>query len=164
MELFDVLDKNRKALGYTKERGKELLENEYNVGVENWIFNNKKLLMTRRSLEKSHPGEWEVPGGCSQVGESSIDTLKREMQEEIGIDIKNDFELIDTDICKHQFVDIYKSNILLDISKINIQIEEVSDVKFVSREEFLQMVSDGIIVNSVYNRYLKIKDKIKNDW
>ena len=164
MEYFDVLDKNRKPLGYTKERGMKLLENEYKVGVENWIFNNGKLLITRRSLEKSHPGEWEVPGGCSQRGESSIDTLKREMHEEIGIDIKNNYELIDTDIYKHQFVDIYKSSILVDIKNINIQIEEVNDVKFVSREEFLHMANNGQIVNSVYNRYLKIKDKIKKDW
>ncbi len=164
MEYFDVLDKNRKTLGYTKERGMKLLENEYNVGVENWIINNGKLLMTRRSLEKSHPGEWEVPGGCSQRGESSIDTLKREMHEEIGIDIKNNYELIDTDIYKHQFVDIYKSSIMVDIKNINIQIEEVSEVKFVDKEEFLHMANNGQIVNSVYNRYLKIKDKIKKDW
>ena len=42
MELFDVVDKNRKPLGYTKPRGDKLEDNEYNVGIEVWIFNNKK--------------------------------------------------------------------------------------------------------------------------
>ena len=32
MKLFDVYDKLRKPLGYTKERGLILEENEYNVG------------------------------------------------------------------------------------------------------------------------------------
>lgn len=35
----------------------KLEENEYNVGVEIWIINNKKLLAIRRSLDKSHPSE-----------------------------------------------------------------------------------------------------------
>ena len=90
MEYFDVLDKNRKPLGYTKQRGTKLEENEYNMGIEIWIFNDKKLLLTQRSMEKSHPLEWEVPGGCSQTGETSIDTLEREVKEEIGVDINNE--------------------------------------------------------------------------
>ena len=58
MEYFDVLDSNRKKRGYTKIRGEKLIENEYNVGVEIWIFNNNKLLLTQRSLQKSHPLRW----------------------------------------------------------------------------------------------------------
>ncbi len=160
MELFDVVDANRNPLGYTKERGNELLEREYNVGVEFWIFNNHKLLMTRRSPEKSHPGEWEVPGGCSQSGETSIDTLKREAKEEIGVNIDNTFKLIDTVMYKKQFVDIYTSNIEVDLNNITLQKEEVSDVKFVTKEEFLEMANNNEIVKSVYNRYENIKDKL----
>ena len=47
MEFFDVVDENRKLLGYTKERGMKLEENEYNVGVEIWIINNKKFWRQR---------------------------------------------------------------------------------------------------------------------
>ena len=80
MEYFDVYDINRNKLNYTKIRGEELLPSEYNVGVEIWIFNNHKLLMTRRSINKSHSLEWEVPGGCSIVNETSLDTLIRELK------------------------------------------------------------------------------------
>ena len=41
MEFFDVVDENRKLLGYTKQRGMKLEENEYNVDVEIWIINKK---------------------------------------------------------------------------------------------------------------------------
>ena len=112
MEFFDVVNKDRKPLGYTKQRGLKLEEYEYNVGVEIWIFNDNKLLITRRSLNKSHPLEWEVPGGCSKSGETSIDTIIRETKEEIGISINtDDCYLIDTTIYKKQFVDIYNYKI-----------------------------------------------------
>ena len=164
MEYFDVLDKNRKPLGYTKKRGEELKENEYNTGIEIWIFNDKKLLLTQRSIEKSHPLEWEVPGGCSQKGETSIDTLEREVKEEIGVDINNEYKLLGTELYKKQFVDMYKSNIKVDLSKVKLQAEEVSDIKFVTKEEFLEMAKNDKIVKSVYNRYNVIKNKLKKDW
>ena len=58
MEYFDVYDKNRIPLNYKKVRGEVLLENEFNTGVEVWITNDNKILMTKRSLLKSHHGQW----------------------------------------------------------------------------------------------------------
>ena len=165
MEFFDVVNKDRKPLGYTKKRGLKLEESEYNVGVEIWIFNKNKLLMTKRSLNKTHPGEWEVPGGCSKSGETSIDTIIRETKEEIGISINNnDCKLIDTVIYKKQFVDIYKSNKDVDLNRIILQDDEVCDIKFVTKDEFLRMAENNEIVKSVYNRYEIIKEKLKKDW
>ena len=165
MEFFDVVNENRKPLGYTKERGLKLEENEYNVGVEIWIFNDNKLLMTRRSLNKSHPGKWEVPGGCSKSGETSIDTIIRETKEEIGISINSDdCELIDTTIYKRQFVDIYTCNMMINLNEVILQEDEVCDVKYVTKDEFLKMADNDEIVKSVYNRYEIIKDKLKKDW
>ena len=165
MEIFDVVDCNRKKLNYTKIRGETLSDNEYNVGVELWIFNNHKLLMTKRSINKSHPLEWEVPGGCSQAKESSIDTLIREIKEEIGITIKEDScILLDTTLYKKQFVDIYKSNIKINIDKIILQENEVCDIGFFTKKEFLEMAKKEKIVKSVFDRYNIIKDKINDEW
>ena len=147
MELFDVYNKNREKLNYTKERNTPLLQEEYNVGVEIWIFNNHKLLITKRSINKSHPLEWEVPGGCSLANEESQETLIREIQEEIGLNLTNkDFKLITTTLYKHQFVDIYISNIKVDLTK------------------FLTIASDKKIVSSVFKRYNLIKDYINKYW
>ena len=85
------------------------------------FFDNEKLLLTRRSFNKSHLGEREVPGGCSQAGESSLDTLLRETSEEIGIKLdKNDYTLLKTVIYKKQFVDIYKWNIDINLGDIKL--------------------------------------------
>lgn len=165
MEYFDVFNVKREPLGYKKERGCKLNENEYNVGVEIWMFCNNKLLLTQRSLKKSHPGEWEVPGGCSQEGETSENTLIREVYEEIGIKLnKDNYEFLNTQIYKKQFVDIYKGNLSIDVSDIKIQEDEVSAFKLVTKKEFIEMSNNNQIVKSVYERYKIINDLIKDEW
>ena len=110
MEFFDVVDKNRNKLNYKKARGESLQDNEYNMGAEMWIINNNKLLMTQRSVQKTHSGGWEVPGGCCQAGETTEDTIKREMKEEIGIKFEQDeFVLVGAQLYKKQFIDIFKT-------------------------------------------------------
>ena len=164
MEYFDVYDINKNKLGYKKARGESLEEHEYNTGVEIWIFNDNKLLLTQRSLNKSHPGQWEVPGGCSQTNETSTMTLIRELKEEINLDINNNYRLLTTQIYKKQFIDIYTSNISINLKNIKLQEEEINDIKLVTKEEFISMAKNNEIVNSVLKRYKKIENLIENEW
>lgn len=62
------------------------------VGVV--IDQNKKLLIAERPLNKSKAGFWEFPGGKVEQGETVLDALKRELQEEIGICIASAIPLI----------------------------------------------------------------------
>lgn len=164
-EYFDVLDKNRNKLNYTKERGESLSNNEYNMGVENYIICDNKLLMTKRSMNKSHPGMWEVPGGCSQSNEESFDTLKREMKEEVNLIVnKNNTKYIDTKLYKKQFVDIYQTKTKININNIKLQEEEVSDVKLFTKDEFNSIITNNKIVPSVLDRFNYIKDKLDLNW
>jgi len=52
-----------------------------------FIVKNGKLLMIRRAYEPS-AGKWSVPGGIIEVGESALDALRREVKEELGIEVK----------------------------------------------------------------------------
>lgn len=45
-------------------------------------------LCCKRGEWKSAPNKWEFPGGKPEVGESLEDALKREIQEELGTQIK----------------------------------------------------------------------------
>src|SRR5437870_4431682 len=45
------------------------------------------LLVCRRSYERRHGGLWEFPGGKSESGESVCATAKRELQEELGVEV-----------------------------------------------------------------------------
>jgi 8-oxo-dGTP pyrophosphatase MutT (NUDIX family) len=51
------------------------------------IIKNRKLL---QSLEDDSGGAFYVPGGTIENGESDIDCLKREIKEELGVDIVED--------------------------------------------------------------------------
>lgn len=165
MEYFDVLSKTRQKLNYTKTREDKLEDSEYNQGSELWILNNNKLLITKRSMNKFHPGKWETPGGCSQKSETSIDTIIREAKEEIGISLfEKDLELIGTQLYKKQFVDVFKTNKIINTLNIQLQLDEVTEFKFVTKEEFIKMIENNEIVNSVANRYFMFKDAIDIDW
>ena len=164
MEYFDVLNKNREHLNYTKLRGTTLKDHEYNQSAEIWIINNNKILLTQRSKEKSHPLMWEIPGGMTLANETTDVTIIRELKEETNINLDNtDIKLIDTHIYKNQFIDIYLSYKNIDVNNIKLQKEEVSDFKFVSKDEFLEMINNNEIVPAVITRFNMIKEKINID-
>ena len=60
--------------------------------------------MGQRPEGKPYAGYWEVPGGKIEVGESVFDALKRELQEELGIDIEASVELL---ILEHDYPHAY---------------------------------------------------------
>lgn len=49
------------------------------------------LVLTRRSLKlKNHAGQWALPGGSVEAGESPEDTALRELSEEVGLELSAD--------------------------------------------------------------------------
>jgi 8-oxo-dGTP diphosphatase len=51
------------------------------------IFRDGKLLITRRHARAHLGGLWEFPGGKREPGETFQQCLKREIREELGVDI-----------------------------------------------------------------------------
>ncbi|MBI4163003.1 MAG: NUDIX domain-containing protein [Candidatus Aenigmarchaeota archaeon] len=58
------------------------------VGVGVLIFKNGKLLMARRTSELGN-GNWGTGGGHLEFGETPEKAIKREIQEEYGIELKS---------------------------------------------------------------------------
>jgi len=52
------------------------------------IENEGKVLLTQRPLDKQQGGYWEFPGGKIDPGESPHQSLKRELREELAIEIE----------------------------------------------------------------------------
>ena len=46
-----------------------------------------RYLICRRPAHKRHGGLWEFPGGKLEPGESLLDAARREMREELGVDV-----------------------------------------------------------------------------
>jgi len=54
-------------------------------------FGNAALILTRRSKKmKNHPGQWALPGGRMDIGESPEQTALRELSEEVGLTLPAD--------------------------------------------------------------------------
>ena len=53
-----------------------------------------RYLLGQRPEGKPYAGYWEVPGGKIENGESVFAALKRELQEELGIDIESSEDLV----------------------------------------------------------------------
>ncbi len=51
------------------------------------ISRGDRLLVCQRPLEKRHGGLWEFPGGKCEPGESDADAARRELHEELGVDV-----------------------------------------------------------------------------
>ncbi|MBI3273879.1 MAG: NUDIX domain-containing protein [Candidatus Colwellbacteria bacterium] len=72
---------------------------ELQVGVKALLKNNDgKYLLLKRSPEKypevSEKEQWDIPGGRINIGSPLLDNLKREIKEEISLDLIGEPQLI----------------------------------------------------------------------
>jgi 8-oxo-dGTP diphosphatase len=52
------------------------------------IFQDGKILVCQRTRHQTMPLKWEFPGGKIEPGEQPRDALRRELEEELGIDAR----------------------------------------------------------------------------
>jgi 8-oxo-dGTP diphosphatase len=55
------------------------------IGI--FINPQKEILVALRPLHNPHGGLWEFPGGKSEINETPFDALKREIYEEVGVEV-----------------------------------------------------------------------------
>ena len=69
---------------------------KYNhLGVYGIVIKDNKILLIKK-VGGPYDGKLDLPGGTIEFGERPIETLKRELKEEVGIDVKK-YELLDCD-------------------------------------------------------------------
>ena len=146
IDILDIYDANRKKTGKTIGRfDNELKDGEYVLCAHAIIMNSKKqLLVSKRSQNKKRfPGFWEMNGGLCMTGESSLQGINREIQEELGIDLTNCKKVYFREFKGKEIFDdhwIFKTEVELKNFKPN---DEVDEAKWVTFDEYSQMCKES---------------------
>lgn len=68
-------------------------EQLFHVGIKALILNDKNEILILKAnpalLKNNQSAYWDIPGGRIKNGDSPEDTLKKELEEEIGVNAKN---------------------------------------------------------------------------
>lgn len=147
MELFDLYDPCRRPTGETMLRGEPTPEGRYRLVVHICIFNTKgeMLIQQRQSFKSTWANMWDLTAAGGVIsGETTQDAARRELFEELGLDV--DFTSQPpafSSTFPGGFDDFYILEQDLDISTLRCQPEEVQALKWSSLEEVLAMIDSG---------------------
>ena len=179
-ELLDVLD------AVTGEKtGETILKKEahkngtWHGSIHVLIVNkdHDKTLLQKRSATKSlYPNTWDITvGGHISAGEDNLTSAKRELEEELGL-TSSQYDLIFVDkvkeklnnngVISNEWVSIYIAYADIDINDIVLQEEEVSDIRWCSKDELNSFIEANTIIPHVrdfeiLNSVLYSKQNIK---
>lgn len=158
-EIFDVLDEEGNCTRKTETREKCHKEGLWHKAVALSIINSKgQVLLQKRSPNKRlWPNMWDITaGGHVLAGEFGFQAIKREKKEELGIELnKEEMIFIGSsisrqekgDIRNNHFNEYYVVNKDIDETKLRLQKEEVTEVKWIDKSEIIERIKnnyDGI--------------------
>lgn len=146
MEKRDLYDINRKLTGETYIKGEQIPKGSYGIVVVIFIQNSDgKFLIQKRSARKN--GLYASTGGHPKSGESSKEGILAEVKEELGLTLNsNEVQLFFSGRSDEErmFWDDYYIKIdIEDISKLQLQEEEVSEVSWKTEDEIVNLMKEG---------------------
>lgn len=156
VEYFNVYNKYGEKTGAIIERNEAHKNGICHRVIHLWLLNSRnELLIQQRSADKDAGANlWYVSvGGHIESSEGIESTLIRETKEELGLDISpfmNSVEYLytfkETMIEKNgaffdnEFYDVFVLKANFDIDEVTVQQEEVQAVKYISYDEFKNIV------------------------
>lgn len=146
MELLDVYDENGNVTGRVVQRGDKSVtfeDNEHIAVSIIFIENNKnEFLIQKTSHIKG--GEYSTTGGHVNSGETPLEAIKREVSEEIGIDIETK-DIVSLGFYKIgmplRYLFYIKKDI--DINSLTYEKDEVEYVKYLTKDKILDLINNN---------------------
>lgn len=172
-EYLEVLTELGEPTRKMKLRTEVHKSGDWHRTVQIWIINdnNHLLLQKRHSKKIGSPGKWDIScGGHCVNGETSIQSAKRELEEELGLIMSDDkFEYLYTikyisqQGLNNEFVDTYLIKYNFDIGNIKFQEDEIEALKSVHYKELQKLYydteSDIARRDIAFKRLFEILDK-----
>lgn len=162
MEMVELYDRRREKTGQVCERH-SVPAGLFRLSVHVWILDKDKLLVQQRSLTSKHfAGLWSQTAGGVNAGESSLQTVLRECDEELGLKIdKNEPTYIGSYARTNDIVDIYLVERAINLDKLVLQESEVNAAQLVTFQEFDDMIASGQVVPSINPSLEYLKNYLK---
>ena len=177
-ELIDIYNENNESLGLEKMKSEAHKKGLWHRAAHIWIYNShgKILLQLRAENKELYPNMWDISAaGHVSAGEKPIISALREMEEEIGLYVKQeDLEFFGTrkvkviykEIINNEFYYVYFLKLDRDISQLPLQKEEVAKIQFLSIdkiEEELKMRPEKYVPHGDYwfDVIKKVRSKLK---
>jgi len=127
-------------LGYNQTM-KKVVER---IAIGGMIIDQGKVLIIQRAASDEYlPELWEIPGGKREIGEKTLDAVKREVEEEVGL----------------------KVNVGNPVGIFEYRVEKPEEIRDVTQINFLVIPIDGIKVklSSEHQNFAWVTpDKIDN--
>ena len=145
-ELIDIIDENNNLTGTQKMKSEAHRDGLWHRAAHIWIYNSKgEVLLQLRAKDKDiGPDTWDLSAaGHIGAGEDPIISALREIQEEVGLNLKTeDLELYKimpekmtfNGLVNNEFHYVYLFKYDGDISNLKMQEEELQEMKFISIE------------------------------
>lgn len=157
MEIWDIYDENMEKTGKTMERDDWSMQpGEYHLSVTAVVRRpDTKYLITRRKDDKEWgAGWWELPGGAVRSGETPEEAVKRELEEETGLDVAEiepvkifEYKREDPSAGNNYFMLLYEFKLNADESMVLLQEEEVEGFRFADKQEIESLADEGIFLH-----------------
>ncbi len=160
-EIIDIYDETTgEKTGETISKNKAHQNGIWHSSIHILLINEDKtkiLLQKRCPDKKLYPNMWDITvGGHITTGEEPLISAKRELAEELGLDsekfefqflnkIKEEF--LSNGVNSKEFVYVYLIKSDVDLEDIIVQVEEVSEARWFTKEELLTLIANDEIIN-----------------